>query len=231
MMKETLSANAVAQYQNPSLSHETEKICSWVPWGPYDYFLPLLSLCCSHALGDTYGRSFCDGLLSLFSPLFWDTPGDSSRYLRRSSETGRMRGGLLHRWAMPVIFAADVVDLTSYPFSLVLRWWVWKTEGFIWAPVVTRLQWLRIGVMPSGKDRQGVTSSGLRLGRTWGLSLGLTDLALAGQEESTVPSHTRTHSMNSLIILGVGIYWTALGKSIHSNTKQIELTLIISYTF
>jgi hypothetical protein len=57
--------------------------------------------------------------------------------------------------------AADIVNLTSFPFLLVLRSWVWKAGGLIWAPVVTRLQWLQIIIMPSGKDQQGVTNSGL----------------------------------------------------------------------
>jgi hypothetical protein len=55
--------------------------------------------------------------------------------------------------------AAAVVEMTSFPFPSVLRSWVGKAEGLI--SVVIRLQWLQISVMPSGKDRQGMTSSGL----------------------------------------------------------------------
>jgi hypothetical protein len=47
------------------------------------------------------------------------------------------------------------------------------------------LQRLEVSVIPSGKDQQEVTSSGLWLGRIWDLSLGLTGRA-----------HTRTHALS-----------------------------------
>jgi hypothetical protein len=57
--------------------------------------------------------------------------------------------------------AADVADLTFFTLSLLLRCWVGKTEGFIWAPVVARLRWPQICVIPSGKDQEGDSISGL----------------------------------------------------------------------
>jgi hypothetical protein len=78
------------------------------------------------------------------SPWFGDALGDILRYLGSPSERGRMRA-----WPSPPVGnaenpAADVVGLTSFPFSLVLRWRVEEAEGLTWAPVVTRLWWLQL---------------------------------------------------------------------------------------
>jgi hypothetical protein len=116
-------------------------------------------LCCRPALGDTYRRPFYGGLLSLpltpcleinltlYGSLFGDRPDEGW-------------------WPPPQAGSAEnsnaeVADLTFFPFSLVFRRWARKVEGLIWTPIITSLQRLEVSVIPSGKDQQEVTSSGL----------------------------------------------------------------------
>jgi hypothetical protein len=100
-------------------------------------FLPLLSLCCRHALRDTYKRSFYDGQLLL--PL--------SPCLDMPLVIAHATWLVLQRQAPSAVRSAEnsatglrVVDFTTFLFSLVLRLWVGEADGLIWAPVVIRLQ-------------------------------------------------------------------------------------------
>jgi hypothetical protein len=88
-----------------------------------EFSTPSLSLCCSHTLGDTYRRSFCGGLLWLPLAPCLEIP----LVIARITWVVLRRGA---RWGVAFsteIFAVHVVDLTSFPFSLMFRWW--QKEG------------------------------------------------------------------------------------------------------
>jgi hypothetical protein len=153
-------------------------------------------------------RSVIEFLTAIFPCCLWENEGrrgGSHSYLFCCPFSVRVTRAALLQWLENSPMLA--LSLPPSP-SYVLNWLLGKTEGLVWAPVVTRRGGYNYIRCPLVGINSVMACSGLGLEEQEICPWVLTDLALAWRE-GHFSTHTLTH-INGNDLHWIVIYWTAL---------------------